>query len=469
MATKRQREERKARMSFEGVDPERRQKEHKSGFERTSIILPENMEMFKLKAGKNYRVDIIPYIAGSGNPHADEGKPYYERTYFRHPGLGSGEDAYVCLHQTFKEKCPVCEYRAKAASKGTLDKKSLKDLAPKERQLFNVFDHGEPDKGVQLWEISFHNFGKLLDVRVKTRDEDEDYIKFWWFSDVKRKGCTLKLTVTEEQMEERTFPKVTAIDFKPRKEPLSDEILEQAACLDECLVHTPYDKLKAIFLQQEEGDEDEDEDFDDEPKKPPKKGKKPPVEEEDDLPELDDFEEEEDEEAEEEEEGELEPIPTQKAILKMDRDSLLEVVQDYQLDVDPDEYKRTAMLAKKVAEAAALYEESEEEDDLPELEEEEDEFDEEAEIDEDEDFEEEDDFEEEPEEMEEDEDEELDDFEEDDEIEDFEDEEEEEPAPKKRPVKKKAAVKKPAPAKKASQTGATKQPAKKGTKKTGKK
>ena len=453
MVTKRQRE---SRLNFTGVDPERRQKEHKSGFERTSIMLPENMEMFKPKAGKNYRVDIIPYVVGEGNPLANEGEPYYERTYFRHQGIGSGEDAYNCLHETFKDKCPICEYRAKAASKGTLDKDSLKDLAPKERQLFNVFDHGEPDKGVQLWEVSFHNFGKLLDVRVKSRDEDEDYIKFWWFSDAKRKGCTLKLTVTEESMGERQFPKVTAIDFKPRKAPLSDEILEQASCLDELLIQTPYDKLKAIFMQQDEDDADEDEE--EVRSKRKAKSKKAPVEDEEDEEE----EWEEEEELEDEESEQLSPPPTRKAILKMDRDSLLELIEEYEFEIDPDEYKRTNMLAKKVADAAALWEAPEAEEELEENEEEE----WEEEPDEEEEWEEEAE-EEEAEDVEWDEDEELEDFEE--ELEDFEDEEiedfedEDEPPPKKKTApKKKAAPKKKVPAKKA--------PVKKGgAKKTAKK
>ncbi len=282
----------------------RRMKEHKSGFERSSIIVPDGMELFSLKKTGKYRIEILPYTVGKGNQFADEGEQYFERTFFTHRNVGPEENAhYVCLDKTYGKKCPVCEHRAKEAKKARSDEDYIASLAPKERQLFNIFDHDEPEKGAQLWELSFHTFGKLLDLKVKEADEDEDFDSFFDPED----GKTLKLTVTEEKMGSNSYKSVKSIDFKDRTEEIPAEVLEGVACLDECVKRMSYDDLYAVLHQEGKDDDDEDEeerprkkgkkhveeddeddDDDDEDEPPRKKGKKKPVDEDDDDEDDDD-------------------------------------------------------------------------------------------------------------------------------------------------------------------------------------
>ncbi len=272
------------------VSAGRRQSEHKSGSERTTLKIPEGVTFFSPKKD-THKIDIIPYVVGKGNPFADEGEMYFERTFFVHRDIGPNSDAYICPAKTSKgtRPCPICEHMRKLAKDPDADEKLIKDLAPKERQLFWLIDLAEKDKGVQLWDISFHLFGKLLDTRIKKGDEAEGR---QFFADLKR-GKTLVLDVEDKTLGGgKPFRTVNAIDFKDRAEPYSKKILEQVHCLDDMILELPYDKLKRIFLQIEEPAEDEEEtpkkkapvqaEDDDQPAKP--KAKAPPVEDDEDTP-----------------------------------------------------------------------------------------------------------------------------------------------------------------------------------------
>jgi len=272
MATKRDREKR------EKVSAKDRATTHKSGYDSTSIDRPEGVKLLRLESEKARRIDVIPFKVGKGNPHAEEGKVYFERTYWVHPRIGADENSYVCLAKTCGEKCPVCEHRAKLTKDPDSDEDEIKALAPKERQLWNVIDADNRAAGIQLFDISFHLFGKLLDKAVRDADEDED---FEFFADPEE-GYTLKLSVSEKTMgKSRPFYEVSQITFKNRSEQYEQDIIDEAHCLDDLIKIVPYDKLRAIFLQIS-GDEDEDED--DKPRKSTKgtKTRKPSKKDEDD-------------------------------------------------------------------------------------------------------------------------------------------------------------------------------------------
>jgi len=236
---------------------------HKVGFERTTLKVSDDVNFFALDKTGTKRIDVIPYVAGEGNPACDAGDIYFERTFYVHRGIGPNQESYVCLAKTAKKPCPICEYRAKLQRDPNADEDLIKDLAPKERQLWNVIDRDNMDKGVQLWDISHHLFGKILYSAIRNSDEEDNYE---FFADLEQ-GSTLKLGISEESFGGRTFYKVESIIFKPRSEPYDEDIIKQAHCLDECLAVLEYDKLKAIFLQTTEDEEEEEE--------KPKKSTKP--------------------------------------------------------------------------------------------------------------------------------------------------------------------------------------------------
>ena len=237
----------------------RRAEQHVSGFETTVVRMPEGLSFFDFSPGM-YQLDIIPYTVKKGkdvrggNPFAEKGELYFERTFFVYKKIGPDEKTYVCPSKTFGEKDFIQEYRQKESKNPNADAAYLKELNPKERQLFLVFDRKAPDKGIQLLDVSFHLFGKLLDSRIKNSPEDRGWDLFYFPGD---EGLTLEVTVEEVKGAGYTYTEATAIDFFKRKEPVPQKVLNHGIDLDEMLVCYSYEKLKEIFMGVAEPKKDE--------------------------------------------------------------------------------------------------------------------------------------------------------------------------------------------------------------------
>ena len=280
----------KARREKRVVSAKKRLSTHTSGFERTTLRLPDGVSFWTPKDPGTYRIEILPYKV-TRNPYFEEGGYAFERTYWMHRNIGPENNSYVCLAKELGKKCPVCEHRSKLAQDPNGDEEVIKALAPKQRQLFNVYDHKQPDKGVQVWEVSYHLFGKYLDNKIKNADQ-EDQERYEQFAN-EEDGLTLRVTASQESTGSTNFLDFGDIEFKERKDALDPELFDQAVCLDDCIKTLDYNGLKKILLQldDDEAEDGEEEDEDDTPKKG--KGKKTVA--------ADDEEEEEEEEEEEDE------------------------------------------------------------------------------------------------------------------------------------------------------------------------
>ncbi len=246
-----------------------RDAQHQGGGDWSTLTIPEGMDVWQAKAG-SHRIDIVPYEVGKGNPYAPTpGEWYYERTFFIHRNIGPDNSSYVCPAKTAGKPCPVCEHRAALARDPDADESLMDALKPRERQLWLIYDHAQEDKGVQLFETSHWTFGALIDKCRRDAEEDEDYVADF---DDPAAGSTLKVSFAEEKGGGYTFLKLYNVDFKPRRDGLSEELLDHGHCLDDLLKIPTYDRLKAIFDQVEES-EDEDE-GDDPVEEPERKGKK---------------------------------------------------------------------------------------------------------------------------------------------------------------------------------------------------
>ena len=247
MANKRAKREKRTGSCSENA--RRRAREHRS-FESPTLNVPSNVQLFYLKDDKTRRLDILEYIAGEGNPFADAGTSHYERTYHVHKGLGaSGKIWTVCTNKTFGKKCAVCDYLAKASRDPDADQDALKKLQTQERQIFNLIDLAEPEKGVQIWEVAFNSFGRKLDGKIREQDPDDHYDRFanW------KGGRTLKMTVADKG--EFGF-QPDDIEFKSRKDYKESKIKNKVHCLDDIIKHPTYQEQQALL----EGlDEDSDE------------------------------------------------------------------------------------------------------------------------------------------------------------------------------------------------------------------
>lgn len=241
------------------------------GFTASYLKIPDGVQLFKPKAGR-VLIDILPFTAGEGNPWAQPGNLHWERTYHAHRGVGANSDTFVCPRLAKTGKCPICEHRLRLMKEGDEDEEELvKDLAPRQRQIFNIIDLKNPDKGVQLWDMSYHLFGKVLDARLRNSDEEDEWDKFFFLEG----GLTLKIGFIERSFGGYTFVEAETIDFKQRSEDYDEDILEKTHCLDELIVIPEYGDLKKAFLEtgKEKDDDDDDE---------PKKKKKAPVDDDDD-------------------------------------------------------------------------------------------------------------------------------------------------------------------------------------------
>ena len=270
----------------------RAQERHDSGSNYSCIKLPEGVKFFSTGKGGVKRFDIVGYtVSVDHNPYADNGDYHYERTFFVHRGIGPNRETVICLAKTFKKKCPICEHRAELARKNA-DEDVIKELAPKERQLYNVIDLQDRDAGVKVWDVSYFLFGRKLDAEIRNADEDDD---FDTFADLEN-GKTLKVSMEEKSLGGRSFCEAESINFKDRREDYDEDL--EVVDLDKALQPLPYDELKKMLI------DDEDVEVEEEEEEAPKKKRKTRSKKPDPEPEEDEDEEEEPEEAEEAEEEE---------------------------------------------------------------------------------------------------------------------------------------------------------------------
>jgi hypothetical protein len=243
------------------------------------LDLPEGVKIFKLDRTGNaaYKLDFIPYIVGKGNPAADPGMEYFERTFYVHRKLGpDGMGSAICNLSTFRKRCRFCEHRDQLRKDG-MSYKDTAELNPKTRIIFRVYDRGNKNDGIQIWETGdYKTFGAMLKAKIGAV---EDYANF---SDLEE-GYTLQLSVIEDKFGENAqkYKAVTSIEMIKRNNPLPAEWLDEGPNLDDCI--KPISDKAAMRLLNPGADEEEDEDA---PKssKPAKAKAKPTDDDEDEDP-----------------------------------------------------------------------------------------------------------------------------------------------------------------------------------------
>lgn len=207
----------------------------------TKYNLPDGMNFYSPK--KHASLDIIPYTVSVDNHPEDvpKGELWYQRTVLVHFNVGSENKSYLCP-KTIKKKCPICEYRAQLVKDPDAQEEIVRSLKARERELFNVYDREDSDKGVQLWDVSNYNFGAKLEEELR-----EGRVEWGGFAEPVD-GFTLKVRFTEEQIGKNKFMQASRIDFEERKS-IDKKLLSQALDLDKILKVLPYEQLEKIFLE----------------------------------------------------------------------------------------------------------------------------------------------------------------------------------------------------------------------------
>jgi hypothetical protein len=232
------------------TSPKARIAEKEKGWTPTAFRIPEGYETFKFTKEKTYRLTIAPFIAGQGNPFADEGQVHYERTYYVHGDVGPNENTYCCLNKTFNKPCPICEQAATMRRAGTLDDDTKKALREKERQLWWVKDHDEKDKGWRLLECAHYGkgtgFGEMLDNKLDAAAEDSPYLNFFHLG---MDGMTLVVKTKQDSFQGRTFYKPSNMELEPRRpaDAVPETVLDELPSLDGLPIELTYEELHGLF------------------------------------------------------------------------------------------------------------------------------------------------------------------------------------------------------------------------------
>lgn len=255
------------------------QRERGGGGLDTLQNIPRETEFWKPKMGKGNkgknRISIVPYIVSIENhPFQQVGEPWHECTYWQHKiGIGSDSKRFVCpakTDQAENKKCPICEYRA-ALLKSGQDPDLAEELKPKQRQIFNILDHDDEDKGIQLFEISPHMFGFMLDDEDKAQAEDFGDRYYGDFEN----GLAVLARFAEGSFGGNKFPECVRIDFEERDDLPEEMVTEEAIDLDACLKILSYDELHKKFFELDSGGgsgDDDGEDDDDQEEKSSRRG-----------------------------------------------------------------------------------------------------------------------------------------------------------------------------------------------------
>jgi hypothetical protein len=248
------RDEKKRSSMRDRVRQRTEETEHGGG--GTKFDLPEKVKFFSAKKGTS-ELDIIPYeISDPRHPEVLSGRSKVgdlidSRTIWVHGFVGAEEKAYVCLKSVGKA-CPLCEAQIALSKNTNADPEEAKNLKAKERQVFNVIDLGEKNGPVQLWEFSYHLFGKKLEEEQR---ENEDY---YGFAELEG-GYTLRIRFGEKSIGRgKPFLEATRIDFTKR-DAYEESILDEVVDIDKALKVLSYEQLDKIYNGVPDVEEDDKE------------------------------------------------------------------------------------------------------------------------------------------------------------------------------------------------------------------
>ena len=211
---------------------------HESGGKYSAVSIPDGFE--RLETEEDMKIVILPFeVKCDHNPNAKRGEFHYEHTFCVHKDVGPEEKTIVCP-TSFGKACVICAEHKRMLRNPNADKDELKTLRKKERQLFCVLDLNNKDKGVQIWDISYPLFGKLLDEEIKRGEPD-----IACFADLVG-GKYMELRFSEEKIGKTKFLKCSKITFKDRKD-YPESWLDAVIDPGTCLIKTTSEQVEKMF------------------------------------------------------------------------------------------------------------------------------------------------------------------------------------------------------------------------------
>ncbi|KKM25020.1 hypothetical protein LCGC14_1599140, partial [marine sediment metagenome] len=221
----------------------------------------EGAKYWKQKEGNNL-IDIIPFFAGAFASDLDkdvsEGQDIYKVQVYAHGRIGINENWMFCRLKNLKKKCPICEHRQKLQREVSIDEELIKSLTLSQfpRVIYNVVSDNSRDdaeKGVQIWHTSTWNMERhLADQAKNPRIHGGGYEAYTDFSHPDQ-GIGKSIAFTSSGS--RGTLAFIGHKFVDRDYDISDELLESAFILDECIFIPNYDEACLLYWG-EEGEEE---------------------------------------------------------------------------------------------------------------------------------------------------------------------------------------------------------------------
>jgi len=209
----------------------------------------------------NY-IDLIPYnISSENHPDIKEmgmGAEDFFLNYSVHQNVGAKSKAFICLEQTYGKFCPICDARTKLYKEGGEEnKKKAKPLWPKKRILYNVIDTKDPEKGIQLWDISVSLFTEEMNKQYQRSLKDSP---IRYIADLDE-GFTIRFIAERKEIKTDTstirFFESTDFSFIDRDKPYQESIIDEAYPLDSFLIIKSEEEIAEAFFGFSDVQEDE--------------------------------------------------------------------------------------------------------------------------------------------------------------------------------------------------------------------
>jgi hypothetical protein len=174
----------------------------------------------------------------------------FQLNYWTHSNVGPNKATVVCP-RTFGESCPVCEKEQQLLSNwpyesGSDDSKAyyrdvVAPLKTKNRTLFNIHVDGDDGGKQYLWDTSWFFVPKeLLGINRDPRTKEPIY----WFDPDTGKSIFFNFSNFDKN---ETRPDVSGVQFIARDKPIPDEWIDAAIPLDQVLIKTSYEEIKAMM------------------------------------------------------------------------------------------------------------------------------------------------------------------------------------------------------------------------------
>ncbi len=206
-----------------------------------------NRDFLKLEIGKTYIVRLLPNVE-------ERSRTFYH--YYNHAWTSVATNQFVSVlcPTTWKERCPIDEYRFKVYRDGTdQEKEASKILRRNENWLVNVYVISDPSNPENEGKVKTLRYGKQIHKIIDSAMFGEDAEDFGSrIFDLSEEGCSLRIKVEKN---EGGYASYTSSRFLAKgpvpnmTESKADEIYTTALerSLDKTFEVKSYDDIKSIL------------------------------------------------------------------------------------------------------------------------------------------------------------------------------------------------------------------------------